>query len=76
MGLIDVAARTASTRLRALTAPGAIAVEAAERFADEFAESALEHDRLATFATEHLDKLRSGGFLLTPIPATRPPRSA
>ncbi|WP_117000408.1 acyl-CoA dehydrogenase family protein [Desertimonas flava] len=68
MGLIDVTARMASARLQPQTAAGAIAAEAAERFAAEFAESAFEHDRSATFATEHLDKLRSGGFLLAPVP--------
>ncbi len=68
MGLIDVTARMASARLQPETAAGAIAAEAAERFAAEFADSALEHDRSGTFATEHLDKLRSGGFLLAPVP--------
>jgi alkylation response protein AidB-like acyl-CoA dehydrogenase len=41
----------------------------AERFADEFADGALAHDRDGTFAVEHLDKLRADRFLVAPIPA-------
>jgi alkylation response protein AidB-like acyl-CoA dehydrogenase len=54
--------------LRATTEDGEAMVAAAERFADAFAEGALAHDRDATFATEHLDVLRSSGFLSSPVP--------
>lgn len=55
--------------LRAHTPNGAAFVEAAERFATEFTDGALAHDRDGTFATEHLDKLRADGFLVAPIPS-------
>jgi alkylation response protein AidB-like acyl-CoA dehydrogenase len=55
--------------LQAVTAAGREMVLAAERFAQEFADGALEHDREATFAVEHLDKLRADRFLVAPIPA-------
>jgi L-evernosamine nitrososynthase len=54
--------------LRADTEAGAQMVATAEYFANEFAESALAHDREATFATEHLDRLRADGFLVAPVP--------
>ena len=40
--------------LRADTDAGAEMVEAATRFADDFAEGAMAHDRDGTFAVEHL----------------------
>lgn len=58
-----------ASELTAITAPGAAMVAAAERFARVFASSAFDHDRSATFATEHLDKLRADRFLVSPIPA-------
>ncbi len=54
--------------LRATTATGAEMVDAASRFALEFADGAQAHDRDATFAYEHLDKLRADGYLYAPIP--------
>ena len=54
--------------LRALTSRGAEMVGAAERFAAEFADGALERDRGGTFATEHLEKLRADRFLVAPVP--------
>jgi alkylation response protein AidB-like acyl-CoA dehydrogenase len=54
--------------LRATTEAGADMVAAAERYADAFAEGALAHDRDGTFATEHLEVLRSGGFLASLVP--------
>lgn len=69
MGLTGPAAAVRTPpRLRAVTSAGAAMVAAAECFADEYADAALEHDRSATFASEHLDKLRAGGFLIAPIP--------
>jgi alkylation response protein AidB-like acyl-CoA dehydrogenase len=43
-------------------------VDDAERYAEQFAPGALDHDRDGTFATEHLDALRQGRFLVAPIP--------
>ena len=43
-------------------------VDDAERFANQFAAAAIDHDRDATFATEHLEALRQGRFLVAPIP--------
>src|SRR3712207_6705394 len=60
---------TTSPELGAVTAAGAALVSAAERFAAEFADGALAHDRDATFATGHLEKLRADRFLVAPIPA-------
>ena len=40
--------------LRADTDAGAEMVEAATRFADDFADGAMAHDRDGTFAVEHL----------------------
>ena len=54
--------------LRADTPAGAAMVERAEAFAAEFADGALVHDRDATFAAEHLDRLRAEGFLVAPVP--------
>jgi alkylation response protein AidB-like acyl-CoA dehydrogenase len=54
--------------LEADTPEGAEMVRLAERFADEFADGALQHDRQATFAREHLDRLCDSGFLAAPIP--------
>ena len=54
--------------LRATTEAGAHMVDDAERFAERFAAAALDHDRDATFATEHLEALRQGRFLVGPIP--------
>ena len=54
--------------LRVLTSRGAEMVGAAERFAAEFADGALERDRGGTFATEHLEKLRADRFLVAPVP--------
>lgn len=58
-----------STELRAVTAAGAHMVAAAARFAERFAVGAMTHDRDGTFATEHLDALRTEGFLAAPVPA-------
>jgi alkylation response protein AidB-like acyl-CoA dehydrogenase len=55
-------------RLKAATPAGERMVAAATRFADEFADGALMHDRDATFAVEHLEKLRADGYLVAPIP--------
>lgn len=55
--------------LRADTPAGAAMVERAEAFAVEFVDGALAHDRDATFATEHLDRLRADGFLFAPVPS-------
>src|SRR5688572_11701254 len=55
--------------LRPLTRPGAAMVGAAERFAVEFADGALAHDRTGDFATEHVEKLRADRYLVAPIPA-------
>ena len=54
--------------LRADTPAGAAMVAAAERFAADFADGALAHDRDATFATGHLARLRDEGYLYAPIP--------
>jgi alkylation response protein AidB-like acyl-CoA dehydrogenase len=54
--------------LQAHTEDGARMVALAERFAVEFAGGAIEHDRTATFAHEHLDKLRANGFLVAGVP--------
>jgi alkylation response protein AidB-like acyl-CoA dehydrogenase len=54
--------------LRADTAAGAELVAAAARFAVEFADAAMAHDRDGTFAAEHLDKLRADRFLVAPVP--------
>jgi alkylation response protein AidB-like acyl-CoA dehydrogenase len=54
--------------LRATTLAGAAMVADAERYAEQFAAGALEHDRDGTFATEHLEALRHGRFLVAPIP--------
>lgn len=40
----------------------------AERYAAQFAAGAIDHDRDATFASEHLEALRRGRFLVAPIP--------
>lgn len=55
--------------LRARTVPGAHMIEAAERFAAEFALGAAFHDRESSFAAEHLDKLRADRFLVATIPS-------
>jgi hypothetical protein len=44
-------------------------VDAATRFAAEFTDAARSHDRDGSFAATHLDKLRSDGYLVAPIPA-------
>jgi alkylation response protein AidB-like acyl-CoA dehydrogenase len=54
--------------LQAMTEPGAAMVEQAERYAEQFEAGALEHDRTATFAVEHLAALRRGRFLYGPVP--------
>jgi alkylation response protein AidB-like acyl-CoA dehydrogenase len=54
--------------LRATTEAGAAMIADAERYSEQFAAGALEHDRDGTFATEHLDVLRRGRFLVAPIP--------
>jgi alkylation response protein AidB-like acyl-CoA dehydrogenase len=53
--------------LGATTAAGAAMIATAERLADEFAPGALAHDRDATFASEHLERLRDDGFLVAPV---------
>ena len=60
----------AGAELEADTPEGAEMVRLAERFADEFAEGALRHDRDATFAREHLERLCDSGFLAAPIPTS------
>ena len=55
--------------LRADTKAGAELVAAADWLAGEFAAGAVAHDRDATFATEHLDRLRDNGFLYAPVPS-------
>ena len=57
-----------SMELRADTDAGAEMVEAATRFADDFAEGAMAHDRDGTFAVEHLQKLQADRFLVAPVP--------
>ena len=59
----------AVNELHAITDAGAKMVAAAERFADEFTAGAFEHDRTATFAAEHLDKLRADRYLVSPVPS-------
>jgi alkylation response protein AidB-like acyl-CoA dehydrogenase len=59
---------TVAFGLQPITSRGADMVGAAERFAAEFSDGALEHDRGATFAAEHLEKLRADRFLVAPIP--------
>ncbi len=54
--------------LRAVTDAGARMVEQAERFAGEFADGALAHDRAGTFAADHLARLRAEGFTVAPVP--------
>ena len=49
--------------------PAPSMVATAEWLADEFAAGAVAHDRDATFATEHLDRLRDDGFLYAPVPS-------
>jgi alkylation response protein AidB-like acyl-CoA dehydrogenase len=56
------------SELRATTEAGAAMVDDAERYAEQFAAGALDHDRDGTFATEHLEALRHGRFLVAPIP--------
>ena len=55
--------------LRADTKAGAEMVATAEWLAAEFTDGALAHDRDATFATEHLERLRDDGFLYAPVPS-------
>ena len=55
--------------LRADTKAGAEMVATAEWLAAEFTDGALAHDRDASFATEHLERLRDGGFLYAPVPS-------
>src|SRR5262245_46998295 len=57
------------TDLRADTKAGAEMVAIAEWLAGDFAAGAAAHDRDGTFATEHLDRLRSEGYLVAPIPS-------
>jgi alkylation response protein AidB-like acyl-CoA dehydrogenase len=54
--------------LQATTEAGAAMVADAERYAEQFASGAIDHDRDATFAAEHLAALRQGRFLVAPIP--------
>ena len=69
MSTTTLTARPAiGAELTAATAAGATMVEQAEAFSAEFAEGALEHDRSASFAVEHLDRLCANGFLASPIP--------
>ncbi|HEU4841573.1 MAG TPA: acyl-CoA dehydrogenase family protein [Ilumatobacteraceae bacterium] len=55
--------------LRADTKAGAEMVATAEWLAAEFTDGALAHDRDASFATEHLERLRDDGFLYAPVPS-------
>jgi alkylation response protein AidB-like acyl-CoA dehydrogenase len=66
-----ISARTdvLGAELRADTKAGAEMVATAAWLAGEFAAGALAHDRDATFATEHLDRLRDERFLVAPIPS-------
>ena len=68
-GTTDGACMRSTTDLHADTEAGAAMVAAAEAFAASFTDGALAHDRDGTFAHEHLDALRAGGFLVAPIPA-------
>ena len=43
-------------------------VAAAKCFAEEFTAGAIAHDRDASFAVEHLEKLRADRFLVAPVP--------
>ena len=60
---------TTGTELRADTDAGAEMVEQAERYAAQFADAALAHDRAGSFALAHLDLLRADGFLVAPVPS-------
>lgn len=62
-------ATTSTTELAADTEAGAAMVATAESCAAAFVDGARAHDRDGTFAHEHLDVLRSAGFLKAPIPA-------
>jgi len=64
----DDLARTSAVDLPAMTVAGDAMVGAAERFADDFSAGAFDHDQSGTFATEHLDQLRSSRFLVSPVP--------
>ncbi len=57
-----------SSELHANTEAGAAMVADAERYAEQFAAGAIDHDRDGTFAAEHLAALRQGRFLVAPIP--------
>ncbi len=60
---------TQSGALGADTAAGVEMIAAANRFAEEFAAGAIAHDRDASFAVEHLEKLRADRFLVAPVPS-------
>ena len=57
-----------TSELQATTEAGVAMVADAEHYAKAFAAGALEHDRVGTFAAEHLEALRRGRFLVAPIP--------
>lgn len=56
-------------QLTAVSEPGAAMVAAAERHALEFRLGAMANDASATFAVDHLDKLRADRFLVATVPA-------
>jgi alkylation response protein AidB-like acyl-CoA dehydrogenase len=56
------------SELQATTEAGAGMVADATRFAEQFADGAIAHDRDGTFAVEHLAALRAGRFLVAPLP--------
>jgi alkylation response protein AidB-like acyl-CoA dehydrogenase len=60
---------TTTPELQATTPAGDDMVRGAEWFASTFVDGARAHDRDGTFATEHLDALRTAGFLVMPVPA-------
>lgn len=56
------------SELRAETITGAAMVATAERVGRAVEDGVAAHDRAGTFATAHLDALRTEGFLTAPVP--------